>query len=303
MTEPVHSSEERLQARIAIMEDLLRQVVEIDTTAVSRMQALDEKLRKFEAILPTLSGLVKKLDAVSTASSQPPSASGKEIGDIRHQLDLLLEKVVETQGTRKDITDIGSHLDTLHRELTSVPQRLETILEKVMTAAPSADVPVLDQLNQLAGFPEMVGRLESQQSTILQTLEKRVDPRLMIYLKPLIEMLEEEGRQAEQLKNAALRQLQDLVSGTSPGSDQEISQVLQQVDQEIRRCTEAFERTQQALQIVVTPFQNVGRLFRNNLEIVVQAHDLMAQLHGDLPRFLSEMRARHEESQRMTTPS
>ncbi|MEI6413285.1 MAG: hypothetical protein WCP34_03355 [Pseudomonadota bacterium] len=271
MTEPVHPSEERLQARIAIMEDLLRQVVDINAAAATRLHGLDEKLHKIEVILPALTSFIKRMD---TPLSPPP----------------------DSPAFKNEIADIRNRLEEFHKEWLNIPQRLETLLEKVGTNPQgSPNVPMMDKWNELAGFPEMVGRLESQQSTILQTLEKRVDPRLMIYLKPLIEMLEEEGQQAEQLKNAALQRLQVLISGKSPGSDQEISQVLQQVDQEIRRCTEAFERTQQALQIVVTPFQNIGRLFRNNLEIVVQAHDLMAQLHDDLPRFLSDMKARHEE--------
>ncbi|CAK0745788.1 hypothetical protein CCP3SC5AM1_120029 [Gammaproteobacteria bacterium] len=252
MTELVHPLEDQLQARIAIMENLLRQVVEINVGATTRMHELDGKLQKIETILPMLSNFIERVKV-------PP---------------------VDSSSAKKDIADIKNRLDEFHQELLSIPQRIETLLEKATTTYE----PDASTLNKL------VDRIESQQSTILQTLEKRIDPRLMIYLKPLIEMLEEEGRQAEKLKDVALQQLQYLLSGKAPGSNEEISRVLQQVNQEIGRCTEAFARTQQALQIVVIPFQNIGRIFRDNLEIVVQAHDLMAQLYDDLPRFLDEIK-------------
>ncbi|CAK0765303.1 hypothetical protein CCP3SC1_450018 [Gammaproteobacteria bacterium] len=249
--ELVHSLEEQLQARIMIMEDLLRQVVEANVSATTRMHELDTKLHNIEAILPTLAGFIDKVKA--------PAA--------------------DSPGARKDIIDIKNRLDEFQQELLYMPKRIEALLEKsTITQVP--DATIMDK----------VDRIESQQSTILSTLEKRIDPRLMIYLKPLIEMLEEEGRQAEKMKNIALQQLQYLLSGKTPGTNEEISRVLQQVQQEITRCTESFARTQQALQIVVIPFQNVGRIFRDNLEIVVQAHDLMAQLYDDLPRFLNEMK-------------
>jgi septal ring factor EnvC (AmiA/AmiB activator) len=258
MTELVHSHEDQLQARILIMEDLLRQVVEINVAATNRMYELDSKLNRIETILPALSNFIERSKT----------------------------KLVDAS-TEREIADIKNRQEELHQELLSIPKRIEALLERATITTPGgldgSDISVMDKL---------VNRIESQQSTILQTLEKRVDPRLMIYLKPLIEMLEEEGRQAEELKNIALQKLQYLISGKTPGSNEEISCVLQQVQQEIGRCTESFARTQQALQIVVIPFQNIGRIFRDNLEIVVQAHDLMAQLYDDLPRFLDEMKKR-----------
>ncbi|CAK0757485.1 hypothetical protein CCP3SC1AL1_230021 [Gammaproteobacteria bacterium] len=253
MTELVPPLENQLEARIAVMEDLLRRVVELNVDGTTRMYNLDGKLNKIESLLSTLSGFVDKVRTLPT--DFPPT-------------------------DKKDIAEITNRLDTFQQELLSIPQRIEALLEKSM-AARGSDMSVMGKL---------VDKIESQQSTILQTLEKRVDPRIMIHLKPLIEMLEEEGRQAERLKNVALQQLQYLLSGNSPGSNEEISRVLQQVQQEIGRCTASFARTQQALQIVVVPFQNVGRIFRDNLEIVVQAHDLMAQLYEDLPRFLEEIK-------------
>ncbi len=300
MTEPVHSSEEQLREQLrvqtTIMESLLRQAVDTNVASVTRLHTLDASLQKIETILPAISNLTKRVESLE--------GSLRDLSVLPQRLELLLEKVAfrtaeaPALGKAPDPEWVGqweSQHTRLLKELSAIPQQLEALLERAAANAPPKEVPVStpDHWNELAKFPEMVGRLESQQSTILQTLEKRVDPRLMIYLKPLIEMLEEEGRQAEQLKNDALRQLHELVSWKAPGTDQDISRVLEKVNQEIRRCTESFERTQQALQIVITPFQNVGRLFRNNLEIVVQAHDLMAQLYDDLPRFLTDMRQSH----------
>ncbi len=307
MSEPVHASEdqlrEQLRVQTAIMESLLRQVVDTNVASVTRMHTLDASLHKIETILPAISNLTKRVDSLEGALKDLSALPGRleaileklsAVSPASETTDNIQSKAVSgIAGLPEFVERISAQQSSILKELSAIPQQLEGLLEKVGSTTRAA--PESDKWNELSKFPEMVERIESQQSTILQTLEKRVDPRLMIYLKPLIEMLEEEGRQAEQLKNAALQQLHDLLLRKTPRSDQEISTVLEKVNQEIRRCTESFERTQQALQIVVTPFQNVGRLFRNNLEIVVQAHDLMAQLYEDLPRFLGDMKKGYED--------
>jgi uncharacterized coiled-coil DUF342 family protein len=259
MNELAPPSEDQLLARILVMEDLLRQVVEINVAATSRRRELDEKMEKLNLILPNLHKFIKEIETQSVNSP-------------------IIQEIAEIRDRQEEF----------HQELLAIPQRIEALLEKSTTIIHhEPDTTVLGKL---------VDKIELQQSTILQTLEKRVDPRIMIYLKPLVEMLEEEGRQAEKMKNVALQQLQYLLSGKTSTSNEEISRVLEQVNQEIARCTESFARTQQALQIVVIPFQNIGNLFRDNLEIVVQAHDLMAQLYDDLPRFLDEMKKRTSDN-------
>ncbi|MBF0339541.1 MAG: hypothetical protein HQL95_01090 [Magnetococcales bacterium] len=261
------SDDAGLQNRIMLLEDLLKKVVEVHLSTVVHVRSLDEKLNRIETSADSITGFMRRMDVMKNDAIP---MNGQISTEVRQGLDEV----------RKDVADLKTSLQQL--------------LEKADHAHLTASAPVAERLDVLSQVPEMFDKFQSQQSTILQTLEKRIDPRLMIYLKPLIEMLEEEGRQAEEMKNNALKELNELLSGQRTGTDREISEMLQHVSTEMEKCQAAFERTQQALQIVVTPFQNVGRLFRNNLEVIVQAHDLMAQLHEDFPTFLGEMRSMHQ---------
>ncbi|MBF0262567.1 MAG: hypothetical protein HQL97_12135 [Magnetococcales bacterium] len=258
-----------LQNRITLLEELLKKVVEVHLSTAVHVKALDEKLNRIEISADTITGFMRRMESAPESGDALPSD-----GRISAEVQLGLTEV------RRDVAELKAGLQQLLEKSESVPLGVAA--------------PVTDKLDVLSQVPEMFDKFQSQQSTILKTLEKRTDPRLMIYLKPLIEMLEEEGRQAEEMKNNALKELNELLTGQRTGTDREITDMLQNVSAEMEKCQAAFERTQQALQIVVTPFQNVGRLFRNNLEIIVQAHDLMAQLHGDFPTFLEEMRRAHQ---------
>ncbi|MBF0416689.1 MAG: hypothetical protein HQL86_00360 [Magnetococcales bacterium] len=257
------SDDAGLQNRITLLEDLLKKVVEVHLSTAVHVKSLDEKLNRIEISADTITGFMRRMEGVSDGAVP---ADGRIAAEVQQGVGEVLKEVAELKAS------------------------LQHLLERTDQAHLTASAPVVERLDVLSQVPEMFDKFQNQQSTILQTLEKRIDPRLMIYLKPLIEMLEEEGRQAEEMKNNALKELNELLTGQRTGSDREISEMLQHVSTEMEKCQAAFERTQQALQIVVTPFQNVGRLFRNNLEIIVQAHDLMAQLHEDFPNFLEEMR-------------
>ncbi|MEO5345521.1 MAG: hypothetical protein H7834_03965 [Magnetococcus sp. YQC-9] len=258
-----------VQNRITLLEELLKKVVEVHLSTAVHVKSLDEKLNRIEISADTITGFMRRMEGVTEVGGGLPSD-----GRISAEVQQGISEV------RRDVAELKAGL---HR-----------LLEKSESVSLGVTAPVADKLDALSQVPEMFDKFQSQQSTILQTLEKRIDPRLMIYLKPLIEMLEEEGRQAEEMKNNALKELNELLTGQKTGTDREIAGMLENVSAEMEKCQAAFERTQQALQIVVTPFQNVGRLFRNNLEIIVQAHDLMAQLHEDFPAFLEEMRRTHQ---------
>ncbi|MBF0212556.1 MAG: hypothetical protein HQM00_03205 [Magnetococcales bacterium] len=262
------SDDAGLQNRITLLEDLLKKVVEVHLSTAVHVRSLDEKLNRIELSAETLTGFMRRMDGVAEVDGTIPT------------------------GGRID-TEVRQGLSEVRNEVADLKSTLQRLVERSESLSSSATTPVVDKLDVLSQVPEMFDKFQSQQSTILQTLEKRIDPRLMIYLKPLIEMLEEEGRQAEEMKNKALQDLNALLTGQRTGTDREIAEMLEQVGAEMEKCQAAFERTQQALQIVVTPFQNVGRLFRNNLEIIVQAHDLMAQLHEDFPSFLKDMQQSH----------
>ncbi|MBF0155723.1 MAG: hypothetical protein HQL57_00870 [Magnetococcales bacterium] len=270
MTQPAGSADDGFQNRITILEGLLRQVVEVHLSTAKHVRSLDRKLGEIEVAATSVSGLVRKMESLA-GGVVPATAVKSEIPE-----------------------EVKQGMEELRREVAQIQATLVKLLEKADAQPALATGPMVEQLDALSRVPDLIDKFGSQQSTLIRTLEKRIDPRLMIYLKPLIEMLEEEGRQAEKMKDAALAQLNELLEGKHSGTDQEISRHLQSVGREIEKCQAAFERTQQALQIVVTPFQNIGRLFRGNLETIVQAHDLMAQLHEDFPRFLDEMRKMHE---------
>ncbi|MBF0626966.1 MAG: hypothetical protein HQL91_01975 [Magnetococcales bacterium] len=270
MAQNALSAETGLQNRITLMEDLLKKVVEVHLSTAVHVKSLDEKFSKMELTSATLTKLVRKVEGL---------ADGEQM----------------VSSTRSIMTDeMKSGLADLRKDVAELQQMMAKLLEKSGDGQLVASAPMVEKLDALSQVPDLFDKFQSQQSTILQTLEKRIDPRLMIYLKPLIEMLEEEGLQAEVMKNNALQQLNDVLTGNSSGTNREISETLQNVSKEIEKCQAAFERTQQALQIVVTPFQNIGQLFRGNLETIVQAHDLMAQLHEDFPKFLEEMRRMHQ---------
>ncbi|GAB0057881.1 hypothetical protein SIID45300_02215 [Candidatus Magnetaquicoccaceae bacterium FCR-1] len=258
------SDDAGLLNRITLLEDLLKKVVEVHLSTAVHVKSLDEKLGRIEITSDTITNFLRRMDAESAEGFTP--GEGRVSPELAQELVEMRKEVAELKAT---LQQIAERPDSLHLTATS---------------------PVAEQLDLLSQVPDLFDKVQSQQSTILQTLEKRIDPRLMIYLKPLIEMLEEEGRQAEEMKNNALKELNELLTGQRTGTDREIAGMLENVSGEMEKCQAAFERTQQALQIVVTPFQNVGRLFRNNLEIIVQAHDMMAQLHEDFPNFLEEMR-------------
>ncbi|MBF0295703.1 MAG: hypothetical protein HQL96_10990 [Magnetococcales bacterium] len=261
-TEP---SDDGLQTRINLLESLLKKVVEVHVSTAVHVKSLDEKLTRMEMTAGALSNFVKKMEGMQHAFTNLERSAPME--------------------------ELASGLTTVKQEVTTLKETLAQLMEKGVGA--TVPGPMVERLDALACVPEMFNKFESQQSTLIQALEKKIDPRLMIHLKPLIEMLEEEGRQAEKMKNTALAKLNNLLNGDAVASNQEISRMLEEVGKEIEQCQAAFERTQQALQIVVTPFQNIGRLFRGNLETMVMAHDLMAQLHADMPRFLEEMRQAH----------
>ncbi|MBF0308775.1 MAG: hypothetical protein HQL56_04515 [Magnetococcales bacterium] len=300
MAQQAGSENEGFQNRITIMEGLLKKVVEVHLSTATHVKSLDEKLNKLELTATTISNFVRKMDAMNDGQAAAATAKGviseemkKGLAEVRQEVSLIhgtLDNLAEKMG--------GPSLDTvsLAKEVAGIRATLDKLMQ--MMGEPrqtGVDGPVAEKLDALSRVPEMMDKFGTQQSSLMQAMEKRIDPRVMIYLKPLIEMLEEEGRQAEEMKNRALQQLNELLSGQHGGTNREISQTLNQVGEEIEKCQAAFERTQQALQIVVTPFQNVGRLFRGNLETIVQAHDLMAQLHADLPRFLEEMKTMQAE--------
>ncbi|MBF0179725.1 MAG: hypothetical protein HQM03_06835 [Magnetococcales bacterium] len=259
-------ADDGLQTRINILENLLKKVVEVHVSTAVHVKSLDEKLTRMEMTAGALSNFIKKMEGMQHAFTN-------------------LERGAPLE-------ELATGLTTVRQEVATLKETLAQLMEKGVGATVPA--PMVEKLDALSCVPEMFNKFESQQSTLIQVLEKRIDPRLMIYLKPLIEMLEEEGRQAEQMKNAALAKLNDLLNDKPGATNQEISRLLEEVGKEIEQCQAAFERTQQALQMVVTPFQNIGRLFRGNLETMVMAHDLMAQLHADMPRFLAEMRQMHQ---------
>ena len=302
MAQQTGFSDEGLQNRIAIAEELLKKIISVHVSTATHVQSLDEKLKRIDITAATISTFVRKIEALD---HDPSAMVKKEIAAIQEllvqpvqQLEERLQKTEERLVQPQPVPQLEERLQKTEELVALIHQQMTTLLEQLaqtQTAKEEAkpDTEVVDKLNQLSCVPDLFNKFESQQSTIIKALEKRTDPRLMIYLKPLIEMLEEEGRQAEQMKDTALKQLMGLLSGEETGTNQQISQLLQNVGKEIEKCQASFERTQQALQIVITPFQNVGRLFRDNLEIIVQVHDMMAQLHGDLPRFLDEMKAMH----------
>ncbi|MBF0614920.1 MAG: hypothetical protein G8237_12075 [Magnetococcales bacterium] len=267
MAQSADSVDTGLQNRISLLEDLLKKVVEVHLSTAVHVKSLDEKLNRIEISADTITNFMRRMD---------PETDGATLGETRVSPEL-------SQG-----------LVEMRKEMADLKATLQHMLEKSESVHLSTASPMVEKLDALSQVPDMFDKFQSQQSTILQTLEKRIDPRLMIYLKPLIEMLEEEGRQAEEMKNNALKELNELMTGQRTGTDREIAGMLEHVSLEMEKCQAAFERTQQALQIVVTPFQHVGRLFRNNLEIIVQAHDLMAQLHDDFPSFLGEMQRMHQ---------
>ncbi|MBF0184932.1 MAG: hypothetical protein HQM06_11165 [Magnetococcales bacterium] len=268
MPNQVGSEEDGVHNRIVILENLLKRVVEVHLSTESRVKRLDDKLGQMELIAASINGFVTRMDALSQAKA-------------------TTEESPVSAELKQELAEVRQEVARVQSMLTALTERLS---EQSVASADTLS-PFAGQLELLNKVPELFTKVENQQSTILHVLEQRIDPRLMIYLKPLIEMLEEEGRQAERMKDSALQKLNDLLQGKRSGTDREISQMLTHVSEEIQKCQASFERTQQALQIVVTPFQHVGRLFRDNLEIIVQAHDLMAQLHEDLPRFLEEMQA------------
>ncbi|MBF0097035.1 MAG: hypothetical protein HQM04_13385 [Magnetococcales bacterium] len=268
MSNQIADAGDGVHNRIVILENLLKKVVDVHLSTESRVKRLDDKLGQMELIAASINGFVSRMDAISQA--RPSAEAGPANAEVKQEL----------AEVRQELAHLKSMLVGLTEKVSEQP-----------VACGETVSPLAGQLELLNKVPELFTKVESQQSTILQVLETRIDPRLMIYLKPLIEMLEEEGRQAERMKDSALQKLNDLLKGRRTGTDREISQMLANVSEEIQKCQASFERTQQALQIVVTPFQHVGRLFRDNLEIIVQAHDLMAQLHEDLPRFVEEMQA------------
>ncbi|MBF0191930.1 MAG: hypothetical protein HQL99_12450 [Magnetococcales bacterium] len=271
MAQHVVSADAGLQNRITIMEDLLKKVVEVHLSTAVHVKSLDEKLNRMETAASAISNFIRKADSLSDGASFAKSAKS-----------VIAE-------------EMKTGLAAVRQEVSDLQESVAKLIEKTGSAPVAVAAPTTENLDVLSQVPDLFNKFQTQQSTILQTLEKRIDPRIMIYLKPLIEMLEEEGRQAEEMKNNALLQLNEMLSGNRSGTDREISEMLQNVGKEIEKCQASFERTQQALQIVVTPFQNVGRLFRGNLETIVQAHDLMAQLHEDFPNFLGEMRRMHQD--------
>ncbi|MBF0116129.1 MAG: hypothetical protein HQM04_13960 [Magnetococcales bacterium] len=266
MAQSADSVDTGLQSRISLLEDLLKKVVEVHLSTAVHVKSLDEKLNRLEISADTITNFMRRMNPESDPA----------FGEARVSPEF-------SQGWGE-----------MRKEMADLKTAMQHLLEKSENVHLSAASPVVEKLDALSQVPDLFDKFQSQQSTILQTLEKRIDPRLMIYLKPLIEMLEEEGRQAEEMKNNALKELNELLTGQRTGTDREIAGMLEHVSSEMEKCQAAFERTQQALQIVVTPFQNVGRLFRNNLEIIVQAHDLMAQLHEDFPGFLEEMQRMHQ---------
>ncbi|MBF0110533.1 MAG: hypothetical protein HQL76_15300 [Magnetococcales bacterium] len=301
MTQQPGSVDEGFQNRIAIMEGLLKRVVEVHLSTATHVKSLDEKLAKLELTATTLSNVIRKLDSMNdqqVAASTIRGAVSEETKSFLAEVRRDISRIhIGIDQLTKQISHPAQDSPVLFGEISEIRHTLGRLVEKLEQPDQTAvQGPVAEKLDALARVPEMIDKFGSQQSSLMQAMEKRIDPRVMIYLKPLIEMLEEEGRQAEEMKNRALRQLNDLLNGKQTGTDREISATLNHVGVEIEKCQAAFERTQQALQIVVTPFQNVGHLFRGNLETIVQAHDLMAQLHADFPRFLEEMKAmRHDD--------
>ncbi|MBF0123870.1 MAG: hypothetical protein HQL60_00880 [Magnetococcales bacterium] len=285
-------SNDGLESRMAIAEELLNKIVAIHVSTATHVQNLGDKLNRLDTTASAISNFMRKIDMISNRMQDVESNKRSAVSDSAEIQNAVAKPVqhleARLQKTEEMVADI-------HRQLATLLERLpqSTTVATTEPVAPVGPV-VVDKLNELSRMPDFINKFESQQSTILQALERRTDPRLMIYLKPLIEMLEEEGRQAEHMKDAALKQLNAILTGERSGTDQQIAHMLQNVGTEIEKCQAAFDRTQQALQMVVSPFQNVGRLFRDNLDIIVQAHDLLAELHADLPRFLDEMKAVHE---------
>jgi hypothetical protein len=296
MAQHAGAQDDGFQTRIAIMEELLQKVVNVHVSTATHVQSLDEKLSKLEMTASTISGFIRKMDALSNNQETATSRRNLIAEELKQGMEVVRSELTEMQAAMTlPIQQIDERLKKTEEMIASMHAQFES-------GGQRADQPMIEKLNELSRVPEMISAFGSQQSVIIQTLEKRIDPRLMIYLKPLIEMLEEEGRQAERMKDDALRRLHGLMSSGQVSSNQEIASMLEDVSGEITKCQAAFERTQQALQIVVTPFQNIGQLFRGNLEIIVQAHDMLAQLYQDLPKFALELKALHAEQSRNNLP-
>ncbi|MBF0158083.1 MAG: hypothetical protein HQL58_01015 [Magnetococcales bacterium] len=274
-------SDDGLESRMAIAEELLNKIVAIHVSTATNVQGLTDKLNRLDTTASAISSFMRKMDTISTRLQQQSDGGGRSSAAA----------ATDTAEIRSGMAEVmEARLRKTEEMVAQIHQQLATMLERTSPQPAAVDITP----DAVVG-KDLINKFESQQSSILQVLEQRTDPRLMIYLKPLIEMLEEEGRQATRMKDVALQQLNDLLTGKRSGTNQQISHTLQNVGTEIEKCQAAFERTQQALQMVISPFQQVGQLFRDNLEIIVQAHDLLAELHADLPKFLDEMKALHRE--------
>ncbi|MBF0621329.1 MAG: hypothetical protein HQL54_05330 [Magnetococcales bacterium] len=261
--------EASFQNRINVMEGLIGKIVELHVASTQRFQELDAKLDRMERIAQQISASSGTM--VDQTGKSPAIGAGGALagssGDATVQaLDARLKNI-------EKLTAI------MHTRLTGNAEPITGEDDGIAAVTGSGDAIPADVLVKMS----------SDQSTLIEELKKRIDPRLVIYLEPLIKTIEEEGLAAEKLKTTSISRLSALLDTEEPPSDQMIYETLVNIGTEIKDFEKSFDKTHQELKIIAVPFQKIGEIFKGNLDNMIQAHDMIFRLSADLPQILEQM--------------
>ncbi|MGN7613618.1 hypothetical protein ACQZV8_16210 [Magnetococcales bacterium HHB-1] len=233
------------------------------------------------------------------SEASPPSKDEQTFIDKISVMEDLLRRMIQVQVSYAKIyKNLETKIINTESLVKGMRRDLDRIENKLATLDDHVTVP-----QQMAEMNATLEQISHQQEEMAKPLSDRTDPRLNVFVKPLIDVLKEEREEIEEMNRNNLSKLMNMVQSGENLSDEQISKMLENIGDGVKNCQDKFRQQQKAIQDVGVPFKEISDLFQANLRSIIQAHDMLIQLSSEFPNYLGEIYDTYHEHARTAETS